>query len=100
LSLAYDTLEGVECHHFHAQSAFALVLAVVVVFAAAVGADLALPGHYKVSAGRAYFVAAVAVDDAEPLLLGVDFAALVEPGAFLIRTDDATCWFGFCCRSC
>jgi hypothetical protein len=54
-----------ECHHFHAQSAYALVFAVVVAVVVAVAVVL----HYKVNARRAYFVVAIAGDDVEPFLL-------------------------------
>jgi len=68
----------VECHPFHAQSAF-------FVFALYFASD---------------DVAGDAERDAEalwcPLRLELGFAALAEPGAFLIRTEAATSWFGFC----
>ena len=95
-----DTLEGVECHTFHAQSAFTLVVAVVVVFAAAFGAAVALADHYEVSARCAYFVAAVAVGDEETVRPAPFFGAFVLPGSFFTRTDEATSSEGFAVRYC
>jgi len=72
----------VECHPLHAQSASIGLLT--------------------------YRALSVVADDAEreeellwlPLLLALDFAALVEPGAFLIRTEDVICSSGFCLMCC
>jgi hypothetical protein len=96
----HDTLEGVECPSFSCAKRIRFVFAVVVVFAVAVVVAVVLAVHYKVSARLAYLVAAVVGDDAEPLLLPTDFAALAEPGAFFTRTEGATSSEGFAVRYC
>ena len=78
-----------ECHPFHAQSASAMLL----LLSLHLVLPLTLLLRWEVSARCAYFVAVGAG-------CAVVFAALAEPGAFLIRTEGGTVALALAVRCC